>query len=98
ENAELAVILKLIADQFQSEMKKSGGVVGDFSRVIADWRVQVGAVSGVLVGLAKSTANYGDEAVKSAQKVGMTIEAWQGMAFAANLADVSNEQLRSGLE
>lgn len=48
--------------------------------------------------MVKSVANAGDEAVKTAQKVGVTVEGFQKLAYAAKLSDVSNEQLANGLK
>lgn len=50
-----------------------------------------------MFGLAKSAANAGDHALKSAQKTGLTVEAYQRLAYAAELADVSSEQLDIGM-
>lgn len=55
-----------------------------------------GLVGGGLFALAKSAADAGDEAAKSAQRAGVSIAAWQEYAYAASLADVSNEQLLKG--
>lgn len=98
ENRELALVLKLVADQFQSELKKSGGVVGEFNKFISDWKVQLTAVGGALFAVAKSTANYGEELLKTSQKIGIKVEALAGLQHAANLADLSNESLSKGLK
>jgi hypothetical protein len=98
ENRELALILKLVADQFQSELKKSGGMLGDFNKFISDWKVQLTAAGGALLAIAKSTANYGEELLKTSQKVGINIESLAGLNHAANLADLSNDQLAQGLK
>ncbi len=50
----------------------------------------VGA-AGALFGLAKSTADAGDNAAKSAQKLGVNVEALQEMRYAADLAGVGAE-------
>ena len=55
ENRELALVLKLVADQFQSELKKSQGALAGFNSFIKDWKTQLSAISGVLVAVAKST-------------------------------------------
>lgn len=98
ENRELALVLKLVADQFQSELKKSGGLLGEFNTFIKDWKVQLTAVGGALFAIAKSTANYGEELLKTSQKVGINVEALAGLQHAANLSDLSTEQLSAGLK
>jgi len=98
ENRELALVLKLVADQFQSELKKSQGALSGFNSFIKDWKVQLGAVTGVLVALAKSTANFGEEALKGAQKAGQTVETFTALSYAAKLADIDQQQLIVGLK
>lgn len=98
ENRELALVLKLIADQFQSELRKSGGLLGEFQKVVSDWKVQLTAASGALFAIAKSTANYGEELLKTSQKIGIKVEALAGLQHAANMADLSNEQLSQSLK
>lgn len=98
ENRELALVLKLVADQFQSELKKSGGALGEFNKFISDWKVQLTAVGTTLFAVARSTANYGEELLKTSQKIGIKVEALAGLEHAAKLADVSNESLAKGLK
>lgn len=57
----------------------------------------VTAFTGTMFALAKSAANAGDEALKAAQKTGLSVEEYQKLAYAAELADVSHEQLGVGL-
>lgn len=47
--------------------------------------------------MVKEAADAGDAANKSAQKVGLTVRAWQRLAWAAQLADVGQEELSMGL-
>ncbi len=98
ENRELALVLKLVADQFQSDLKKSQGALSGFNSFIKDWKTQLGAVSGMLVAVAKSTANFGEEALKGAQKAGQTVETFTALSYAAKLADVEQQQLIVGLK
>ena len=98
ENRELTLVLKLVADQFQSELKKSGGALGEFNRFVSDWKTQLTAVSVALFAIAKSTANYGEELLKTSQKVGINVQALAGLQHAANLADLSDQQLAQGLK
>jgi len=93
ENRELALVLKLVAENFQSELKKSGGMLGEFNKFISDWKTQLVAAGGALFAIAKSTANYGDELVKTSQKMGTTIEDTARLQHAANLAGLDLQQL-----
>ena len=87
ESKELAVILKLVADQYQAELKKSGGVTAEFTKFLGDWKTQLAAATTALVSIAKSTANYGDELVKMGQRLGTTVEDTARLQHAAKLAD-----------
>ncbi|MDR4470102.1 MAG: hypothetical protein MRJ68_17675 [Nitrospira sp.] len=98
ENKELALVLRLVADQFQSELKNSQGALGQFNNFVKDWRTQLAAAGAALFAVAKSAANYGDELFKTSQKVGIQVEALAGLQYAAKLADVDNRQLQTGLQ
>jgi hypothetical protein len=98
DNRELALVLKLVADQFNAELKKQQSALGSFGSFIKDWRVQLAGAGTILFGIAKSTANYGDELLKTSQKVGVNIKALAGLQFAAKLADVEHAQLAKGLK
>lgn len=87
DSREIAVILKLVADQYQAELKKSGGLTAEFSKFIGDWKTQLVAATTVLVSIAKSTANYGDELVKMGQRLGTTVEDTARLQHAAKLSD-----------
>ena len=98
ENRELALVLRLVADEFQKELKNSQGALSSFNNFIKDWRTQLAAAGTALFAIAKSTANYGDELFKTSQKVGIQVEALAGLQHAAKLADVDNRQLQIGLQ
>lgn len=87
DSRDIAVILKLVADQYQAELKKSGGLTAEFSKFIGDWKTQLVAATTVLVSIAKSTANYGDELVKMGQRLGTTVEDTARLQHAAKLSD-----------
>ncbi|MGH7260865.1 MAG: hypothetical protein ACREI9_09310, partial [Nitrospiraceae bacterium] len=98
EGGELAVVLKLVADQFQAEMKKSGSITSEFTKYLKDWRVQLVAVTSALVAIAKSTANYGEELNKVSQQIGVSVESLSALRYAAELSELSAEQLTQGLK
>ncbi|MFT4221882.1 phage tail tape measure protein [Dysgonomonas sp.] len=56
-----------------------------------------GAIGTGLFGIAKSTANYGDEVYKTSQKVGINVEEYQKLAYAARYAGVDQDKLTSAL-
>lgn len=98
ENRELALVLKLVADNFQTELKKSQASVEQFNGFIKDWKIQLTAVGAALVAVAKSTANFGEEALKGSQKTGLTVETFTALSYAAKLADIDQQQLIVGLK
>lgn len=95
ENRELALVLKLVADQFQSELRKSGGALGEFNRFVSDWKTQLTAAGAALFAIAKSTANYGDELVKASQRMGTSIADTARLQHAARLSDTDLQGLSS---
>lgn len=98
ESRELALVLKLVADQFQSEMKKSGGIVAEFGKFIGDWKTQLTLAGTALFAIAKSTANFGEEALKTSQRMGLTVEKTTALQYAAGLADVPVQTLERSLQ
>lgn len=58
----------------------------------------VASLSFALFRVVKGTADAGDAAVKTSQKVGVGVEAWQRYVYAAQLADVGSEELADGLK
>ena len=97
-DAEVAVVLKLVADQFQAELKKSGGALGQFNTLIKDWKTQLTAVGVALFAIAKSTANAGEELLKTSQKIGISVETLSALNHAANMADLNMDLLTRGLK
>lgn len=93
ENRELALVLKLVADQFQSELKKSQGALSGFNNFIKDWKTQLTAAGTALFAIAKSTANYGDELVKASQRMGTSVEDTARLQHAAKLSDTDLQGL-----
>lgn len=93
ENRELALVLKLVADEFKNELRSSQGALSGFNDFIKDWRVQLTAAGTALFAIAKSTANFGEEALKGAQRAGTTVEAYTALSHAAKMADLEGQQL-----
>ncbi len=98
ENNELAVVLRLVADQFKTELRATQGAIGAFNDFLKDWKTQLAAAGTALFAVAKSTTDFGDQLFKTSQKVGIQVEVLAGLQHAASLADVSNDQLQTGLQ
>jgi hypothetical protein len=98
ENRELALVLKLVADEFQKELKNSQGALSSFNNFIKDWRTQLAAAGTALFAVAKATANFGEEALKGAQKAGTTVETFTALSHAARMADVEQQTLINGMK
>ncbi len=95
---ELAVVLRLVADQFKGELQSSRGAIGQFNDFLKDWRTQMAAAGAALFAVAKSTADFGEEVLKGAQKAGTTVQTFSALSHAARMADVDNQQLIAGLK
>jgi len=98
ENNELAVVLRLVADQFKSELQSSRGAIGQFNDFLKDWRTQLSAAGAALFAVAKSTADFGEEMLKGAQKAGTTVQSFSALAHAAKMADVEQQTLINGMK
>lgn len=95
---ELAVVLRLVADQFKGELQSSRGAIGQFNDFLKDWRTQLAAAGTALFAVAKSAANFGEEGLKGAQKAGMMVQAFSALSHAAQMSDVDNQQLIVGMK
>lgn len=56
-----------------------------------------GGAGAALFGLAKSSGDAADQAGKNAEKTGLQVEAYGRLSFAAEMANVSNEQFVGGM-
>lgn len=98
DNNELAVVLRLVADQFKTELQSSRGAIGAFNDFLKDWKTQLAAAGTALFAVAKSTANFGEEALKTSQRLGTTVEITTALQHAAHMADVPIGTLEKGLK
>lgn len=82
--------------------KNVGARFGEVASSIGSAVRQLSLLGGIAFGalgfLIKRTADAGDAAFKTAQKVGVSVEAWQELAYAAELADVDQQQLSTTLQ
>ena len=72
----------------EQSFAKVGGLIGGLSAA---------AAVGFVVQSVKNAADFADAMGKAAQKVGTTTEALSGLKYAADLSDVSFEQLQTGM-
>ena len=95
ENRELALVLRLVADEFQKELRNSQGALSSFNNFVKDWKTQLAAAGTALFAIAKSTANYADELVDMGQRLGTSVEETARLRHAAQLADTNLQGLSS---
>ena len=88
---EIAVVLKLVAKDFDDRLKKSGGGVDSFIGKINKWKVAATAAIVAVTALARSTANYGDELAKQAQMLGISTGQLAEYNFLADLSGTTTE-------
>lgn len=99
----LVVSLGLDVGQFTRGLDKSEYLAKKSAEKIkAQMASIVTFVAGLGLGAAfaqavRGAADFADEVGKAAQKAGVTTEAFSALQYAAQLADVSNEQLAKGL-
>ena len=93
---DLLVRLGVEADTDKAESFDKA--VGSAAKTIAAAAAAAAAFAAVLTGLAASTAATGDEVAKGAQKYGISTDAYQELAFAAEHAGTSISSLGSALK
>lgn len=97
----LHVALGIDTAQFDSGLNRAQGGLGRFGKLAATAFAAVaaaGVAAAVALGHAvKQAADHADQLSKTAQKIGVTVEALSRLEFAAKLSDVSLEQLTGGM-
>ena len=96
-NAEIAVVLKLIADQYDAQIKRSRGLTARHKETIRQLSVAVVGLVTSLTAVTLSTAKWGDELAKTSQRTGLSVEELQGLGFAAEQSGSSFTELVGGL-
>ena len=91
------LVTKLGFETDASTIKKYEKSVASMKASMAQLAVVVSAAAGSIFAIAKTTANHGEEADKLSKRLGLTAERYQEFAFAAHLADVSQEEFTMGL-
>lgn len=91
------IVTKWGFDVDNRPLERAGALINKLKVGIA--AVAATAIAGVagLFGIAAATAAAGDEAIKTAQSLGITAEALQELRFVGNLAGVTNQEMAVGL-
>jgi hypothetical protein len=104
---KLAFLLQA-TDKMSETLEKAGENLTKFQKTLAErgakalktggYFITLGnQIGGGMLNVVRAATDYGDSAIKTAQRVGMQTEAWQKLAYAAEFAGVENEQLASGM-
>ncbi|MDR2449777.1 MAG: phage tail tape measure protein [Prevotellaceae bacterium] len=104
---KLAFLLSA-TDQMSNVLEKAAGGLDGFQKKAAEVgakAMQIGGhfmtlgnqIGGGMLNIVRTATDYGDSAIKTAQRVGMQVGEWQKLAYAAEFAGVGNEQLASGM-
>lgn len=80
-----------------TKLKKVEEKLDGLKSTLSTIGLSVTAASATLFGFAKLTANAGDEAGKTAMKLGLNVETLQRLQTAAEYANISNGSLQQGL-
>lgn len=75
-----------------------GDTVRTVGRVAKTTAAAVGGASALIVGSATSTAKAGDKIAKTADRLGIGVEAYQELAFAADRSGISNDKFATSME
>ena len=100
-----SLVVEKFADNADKSAKKSSKAFDDFSsgagisfRSVATYAGIAAAVIGATtVSMVKSAIESADAAVKAADKIGMTVEAYTALTYTAQLANVSQQELSQSL-
>lgn len=95
----IRVALGLDTAQFQNGAKEMQGTLGSIGKTLKSFAVGLGAAFsfGAIVKVMQSAIDKADELGKTAQKIGLPVEALSKLEYGARLADVSLEQLSVGV-
>ncbi|HRB15963.1 MAG TPA: hypothetical protein PK224_09255 [Nitrospira sp.] len=104
DTGSLIMRLKMDASNMEKELNRAARNTDDFGKLVSSaakiGTLALGALTAVaattgaaLISMTKSSAVVGDELNKTSQKTGVAVETLSGLRFAADLSDVSMEQL-----
>lgn len=92
------LVTKLGFETDSSELKKYEAGIASAKAQMKALSVVVGGAVGALFGIAKTTANHGEEADKLSQRLGVSAERYQELAHAANMSDVATESFTMSMQ
>lgn len=95
----IRVALGLDTAQFQNGAKEMQGTLGGIGKTLKSFAAGLGAALsfGALVKVMQSAIDKADELGKTAQKIGLPVEALSKLEYSARLADVTLDQLSVGV-
>ncbi len=105
--ANLSIDLVAKTAQFERDLKRTADAseasANRIGKAMGAVKTVVGGLAGLatvdlFAGMVTRSAEYSDSIGKMAQKIGTTTEEFSALAYAASLADVSNETLAGGLK
>jgi len=108
DTGSLIIRLKMDASNMEKELNRAARNTDDFGKLVSNaakiGTVALGALTAVaattgaaLISMTKSSALVGDEINKASQKTGVAVETLSGLRFAADLSDVSMDQLTASM-
>ena len=108
DTGSLIIRLKMDASNMEKELNRAARNTDDFGKLVSNaakiGTVALGALTAVaattgaaLISMTKSSALVGDEINKASQKTGVAVETLSSLRFAADLSDVSMDQLTASM-
>lgn len=82
----------------EKPLKELDNHIKGIKTTISHVAIAAGAAVAGIFGIVATTASAGEEAAKTAQKIGMQIGKLQELQYAAHLSDIANEELTVGLK
>ena len=89
--------IKKSSQSLSSFERKYGQVGGNMMKFGGKLLAASTTVGGAIIGMAKSTADYGNTAAKTARSVGMDAEEFQKLSYAAKYAGVDQQKLSASM-
>ena len=108
DRAVKLAFLLTATDSMSETLEKAGKNLTGFQKTLAEKGAEstrIGGhfmalgnqIGGGMLNIAKAAAEYAETSVINAKKIGMDTSAWQKLAYAANMAGLSQEKLTAGM-
>jgi hypothetical protein len=94
---QMSKVLENAGNKLTGFQKKAAEVGANAMRIGGHLTTMGNQIAGGMLNIVKAAGEYVDMSNKNAQKVGMQLSEFQKLAYAADLADVSTEQLVTGM-